>query len=375
MARKVHKMKWYTKLWAYPLLLVNLAVSAVFIVCAYSPHIPAERFPVISLAGLAFPFAFAAMLAFLVFWLFFYRRFCWLSVVTLLVCCKSIYAMSPLNITDTRAPKESLKLLSYNIHSGNIKPGVKMEDNLLLSYLGDSEADIICMQECNYNGMMTLEGVADWMKRYPYRSYRVSSENTNSGLALSCISRYPILSVETIKFSGSGNGIAQYRIALDADTLTLFNCHLQSFGLDDGDKSMYENIINDPSDNLRTAGTRKLVRKLRDAAVLRAIQADTLAARVSSLQAADPDATILVCGDFNDSPISYAHHRLTHFLTDAYTHSGNGPGFSYTHNYMYFRIDHILCSPNLRPYACRVDKSMTESDHFPITASFVRRKN
>ena len=116
-----------------------------------------------------------------------------------------------------------------------------------IAALNAEGADIICMQECNYNGMMTLEGVADWMKDYPFRSYRVSSENTNQGLALACISRYPILSVETIKFSGSGNGIAQYKIALDADTLTLFNCHLQSFGLDDGDKSLYENIINDPS--------------------------------------------------------------------------------------------------------------------------------
>lgn len=366
-------MKWYTKLWAYPLLLLNLAVSAVFILCAFSPHIPAERFPIISLAGLAFPFAFAAMLAFLLFWLLFYRKFAWLSIVTLLICCKSIYTMSPLNVSDVRVPKESLKLLSYNIHSGNIKPGVKMEDNLLLSYLDDSGADIICMQECNYNGMMTLEGVADWMKRYPYRSYRVSSENTNQGLALACISRYPILSVETIKFSGSGNGIAQYKIALDADTLTLFNCHLQSFGLDDSDKSMYENIINDPSDNLRTAGTRKLVRKLRDAAVLRAVQADTLAARISAIQQSSHAGPILVCGDFNDSPVSYAHRRLTHFLSDAYTHSGNGPGFSYTRNYMYFRIDHILCSHDLRPYGCRVDHTITESDHYPITASFVRR--
>ena len=32
------------------------------------------------------------------------------------------------------------------------------------------------------------------------------------------------------------------------------------------------------------------------------------------------------------------------------------------------RIDNILCSPALRPYRCRIDRSIVTSDHYPMTA-------
>ena len=41
---------------------------------------------------------------------------------------------------------------------------------------------------------------------------------------------------------------------------------------------------------------------------------------------------------------------------------------------MFFRIDHILASPNLKPYRCKVDRSIKQSDHYPIFSSFVYRK-
>ena len=108
----------------------------------------------------------------------------------------------------------------------------------------------------------------------------------------------------------------------------------------------------------------------------RSIQADSLARHIQKAMGDGPmPRTIIVCGDFNDSPISYSHYRVSRLLKDAYTESGNGFGFSYNRNKMFFRIDHILASPNLKPYQCKVDRSIKESDHYPIYSYFVYRQS
>ena len=53
-------------------------------------------------------------------------------------------------------------------------------------------------------------------------------------------------------------------------------------------------------------------------------------------------------------------------LKDAYTMSGNGPGLSYNRSGMYFRIDNIFISDSWKPYGATVDRSIKESDHYPI---------
>lgn len=370
MKRQKKKMKWYTKLWAYPLLLVNIFACGVFILCAFSQQIPAEKLPIISLAGMAFPIALGVVAAFLIFWLLFYKRLCWLSLVTLLVCCSQIYSMFPLNLSDIRAPRGAMKILSYNVLSVGAD-----EKNPILQYLARSKADIICLQEASEAHLKKYDQNAEWMKDYPYRTYRMPHGGTREARDICCISKYPILSLKNYRFPGSGNCYSEYTLDVKGDTITLFNCHLQSFALSEDDKNLYEEIINHPKENLPTSGTKELLKKLREANAKRSVQADSLAKHIEQALGNGPTPrTVIVCGDFNDTPISYSHYRVTRLLKDAHTLSGNGFGFSYNRNKMFFRIDHILASPNLKPYRCKVDRSIKESDHYPIYSYFVYRK-
>ena len=75
---------------------------------------------------------------------------------------------------------------------------------------------------------------------------------------------------------------------------------------------------------------------------------------------------IILCGDFNDTPISYTHHQLTRQLTDCFVATGRGLGWTYMDSRMYVRIDNILCSKHFKPYKCIVDTKTIGSDHFPI---------
>ena len=113
-------------------------------------------------------------------------------------------------------------------------------------------------------------------------------------------------------------------------------------------------MLKSPETEKVKSGARLLIRKLAEASAIRAPQADSIAQEI----AASRYPYIIVCGDFNDTPISYAHRVIEKGLNDAFTKSGRGLGISYNQNKFYFRIDNILASKNLKPYNCTVDRSI-----------------
>ena len=120
--------------------------------------------------------------------------------------------------------------------------------------------------------------------------------------------------------------------------------------------------LTDPNAKKVKTGLRQLIKKLAEASAIRSSQADSVAVAIANSKY----PTIITCGDFNDASISYTHRILTQQLDDAFTQSGRGLGISYNLNKFYFRIDNILISPNQKAYNCTVDRSIKDSDHYPI---------
>jgi endonuclease/exonuclease/phosphatase family metal-dependent hydrolase len=359
-------MKRVLKILLSPILVVNLLAAIGLIGCAYSPLLPAEKMPLLSLAGLAFPFVLAANVCFLVLWIFVYRRYALVSLVTFLLCIPQMRAFFPINIGQQNSPKESIKVLSYNVLIFNIDASNTTKENATISYLEESDADIICLQELQFN---ILKHRKQLLKKYPYKSYELSKESQAAAHHLACLSKFPILSIEQLKLESTTNGCAKYHILHEGDTSVVYNCHLQSNGLQETDKSTYKQLLTNPKENIRSSKTKDLVKKLRNAAVKRADQTDFIMADLKK----ESSPYIIVCGDFNDSPISYTCNRLRRRLDDAYIKSGNGPGISYNRHGMYYRIDHILHSPQFKAYDCTVDRTFKESDHYPIFC-FLRKE-
>ena len=148
------------------------------------------------------------------------------------------------------------------------------------------------------------------------------------------------------------------------DTVRVFNNHLHSTEITVYD-AKYLTTHRYVSDTAREEKIRSILSRLCRNSVLRAEQVDT----IRSVMAATP-YRMIVCGDFNDTPISYTHRVASQGLNDAFTQSGQGLGISYNQNKFYFRIDHILTSKNLQTYNCTVDKSIKDSDHYPIWCYF-----
>jgi endonuclease/exonuclease/phosphatase family metal-dependent hydrolase len=355
-------MKGLGKMISGIILFFNFIFAVLFIVVAYSPYISPVRYPLLSCLGLLFPFFLLIIVCFFVFWLIFHYKFALLSLIVLLICLPQIRTYIPFNFRSNDLPSGRVKVLSYNVMAFD---NMKMVDgeNPILRYIAKSNADIICLQEYAVSAdssQLNQRYVDEVMKGYPYRDVSVvGNKNSNNRLAL--FSRFPILLVHRIPYKSNYNGSVYYELSVEGDTVSLINNHLESNKLTLKDKEDYEKVLASLKSGKMQMDKRSLVHKFADASIIRAEQARIIADIIAKSK-----NDMVVCGDFNDSPLSYAHQVISRHLKDAFTHSGCGLGISYNQHKFYFRIDNILVSRKLKTYNCFVDRSIKDSDHYPI---------
>lgn len=358
-------MKHFGNFVALIILAVNALFTGLLLFTAYSPHIQPVAHPVQSCLGLTFPIFLLINGCFLVFWLIIQRyRSALLPLMGFLLCYSQIRTYLPINFRTDNPPEGSFKLLSYNIMGFD---GATRKDgkNPILTYLKESGADILCLQEYATGGSshhLSQKDVNLELKAYPYHRIHTVGRGKGHTNRIACYSKFPILSARILNYPSEYNGSVIYEVKIGGDTLTLINNHLESNKLTKADKVVYEDMLKSPEKEKVKSGVRLLIRKLAEASAIRAPQADTIAHEIAASQ----HPYIIVCGDFNDTPISYAHHTISRQLNDAFTQSGRGLGISYNQNKFYFRIDNILTSRNLRTHNCTVDRSIKDSDHYPI---------
>lgn len=353
-------MKYIGRLLGWILLGINACVAVALLACAYSAYVNPVAHPVWSCVGLAFPAFLIANGLFLAGWLVVCRKYALLPLLAFVCCLGAVRTYVPVNWFAGTAPGNAIKVLSYNTMAfENGQADTKENPNRVLEYLKGSEADIICLQEFILNNRLKKKDVDNALKAYPYRHYYRMPSGANG---LGCYSKFPILSAKPLAYASRNNGSVAYTIEVDGDTLLVVNNHLESNKLTEKDKAVYREMMKAPDKQKVFSGARLLVGKLAEASAIRAPQADTIARVVAGFKGGG----VIVCGDFNDSPLSYAHRVMEKQLDDAFVESGNGFGISYNQNRFYFRIDHIFLSRNLKPYQCTVDRTIKSSDHYPI---------
>lgn len=333
----------------------NLLVGVGLLMGAYGQYFSPISFPYFSIAGLAFPIFFFLNLLCMVAWLVLKKRFALLSLALLALSGDSLLTYFPLGSTTKSAGGSVLKVLTYNVESMPSQTDEKGRSvNPILEYIKKSGADIVCVQEwplANEQIINDLKSTYPYMKVVPLKSE----------VGVTCLSKYKILSSENIEVESPGNGAGIFYIKYGRKKLPLIIAHLESNKLNDEDKKFYESILSDPKHNIRPGDSKHLLGKLKNAAVLRASQADVLAQKIKDVN----DPFMLVCGDFNDVSLSYARRVIAENLQDVYRKSSFGPGITYHEHYMFFRIDHILAGKGYRVLKSKIDRSIDTSDHYP----------
>ncbi len=337
------------------ILVFNALCVAAMVACVYSSYLPPQYHPRWSVLGLLFPAFLCANILFALFWLLFKWKYAALSLLGLLLCFGKARAYLPVNFSE-KVPDSAIKIMTYNVGLFGHMDGHTWEDNPVLELILNSDADIVCLQEIGGFGA-AINRKQLKQDVYPYVMM-------DKGMA--CLSKYPILSKKQIEYTSQGNNSFAYELCVEQDTVLLVNNHLESYKLSRADKDLYKDVLTNPQNAEDNSDFKNLIRRLMRSNKARGAQVDSVK---TFLDANAPSYRhVIVCGDFNETPVSYSYNQLTENLNDAFASSGSGLGFTYSRNGMFFRLDHIMVSDAAKVHDAYVDHSTDASDHYPMCA-------
>lgn len=323
-----------------------------------------------SYIGLAFGFIFLLNVAYLFFWMFFSKwKLALISLVAILLCLKPVTTFFPMHLFPAKAPEGVIEVLTYNVQGFPEERSKKSTEHPILDYIAHTDADIVCLQEYLVSktgqSIFSQRDVNRILNKYPYRSVTgLESSGKYHIFGLACFSKYPIEKTDEVVFESSYNGAAVYTINVNGKKLSVANVHLESNSIMAEDKKLYSDFLQNSDSVKLDQVTSNIRNRLGSAYRMRARQVEKVK---KFLHTQETDGTI-ICGDFNDTPISYSYHQMKKGLRDAYVSTAFGPGITYHKDLFLFRIDYIMHSEQMNAFKTKVDK-IKYSDHYPLRTS------
>ena len=144
------------------------------------------------------------------------------------------------------------------------------------------------------------------------------------------------------------------------DTIRIYSCHLESNKL----KETQIEAIN------TSEGKKNFIAKYLATAKIRVDQINEVINHAN--QCPYP---FIICGDFNDTPISVVYKSMKHNFTDSFLEAGSGFGTTFHHDKLpNVRIDYQFHSEDFTCEKLRVAKEMPHSDHYPFNRGLFSKK-
>lgn len=348
---------------------LNLLAVFLLIGSQISASIHPGRLWLLEIVAASYPFFLLINLLFVVWWGFRKHRFLLLSAAAMLIGYEHInrlYQPGLLASGEDRDPG-TIRVMSYNVRlfdlynwTGNLKT----RDSIFKVLIAEAP-DVLCLQEYYHSDEGSFKN-NDTLKKIlslPFATirYGITLRKTDHwGLAI--FSRFPIVNSGTVFYTeGKTNFCLFSDLKIGTDTLRVYNLHFQSNHFKPGDYEFIENVDEENREGL-LKGSKNILRRIKKAVRIRAEQAEELALHI----AASPHPVVL-CGDFNDPPFSYAYQVVRGGMKDAWCEEGSGFGNTYIGLPIRLRIDYILHSPKLETMWFKTMENRL-SDHFPIEA-------
>jgi endonuclease/exonuclease/phosphatase family metal-dependent hydrolase len=334
----------------------------VLLLLAYlSIYIPPDSFWPAAFWGLLYPFLLLINLVFVGFYALLRSKKILLSLLIILLGYQHLFNFIQL-VPNFGSSTGGIKILSYNVHHFSSDISQKRGDNpRILAYLQKVDADIICLQETRLlkTGKLSPEGIRNALPGIRY--YQLA--HTVSFAGPLTLSKFPIVRLGEIRFEHSANMVLFSDIVIYAkDTIRVYNCHFQSYRITPEDYT-----LTDPdktgTNEQQLLEAKLITKKMIIAFSIRARQARTVAAHISKCP-----YPVIVCGDFNDTSLSYTYHTLGKNLKDAFAEAGFGISNTYNGISPLLRIDYILYSQQFKAIFYQRDP-VKFSDHFPVQAT------
>ena len=340
------RAKYY--LTAFLVLVTLMAYSAVFI----SPDV--FQFP--QFVGMAYPFILAVDVIYAIVLAVIKRKAAIVMAVTVFIgfaFVRNTVQLKPTAYFDSNDyanhDDSSFNVMSFNVRLLDRYNWIKGKNDTrqkIFEFLQFVSPDIICFQEfyARYADSVNNETIIrDLLNaQYIIRDYNTDEHWLKTDKGYVIFSRFKLANRRYIIDSANNiNGITA-----DADIygkkIRIFNIHLKSIHLGYDDYRFIDSLDH-KNNSQNMSGFKNIYQKIGAAYSERCMQA----AVIDSMIKASP-YPVVVCGDFNEPPVSYCYHKVRGDLSDAFCESGKGFGTTMSLKFLNFRIDYILHSPELR---------------------------
>lgn len=342
------------------LLALTMSLSVALFIAYLTPHVAPSTFGSLTIVGIFAPILYIGVAICLLMWIVMGR---WriagcvaLMLIPGLFRFTDFYNVELHRYVEQKPSRNSFTLMSYNVRGFRNDSSNRAVDGYVEYFSGADVADIVCFQEYALD-MPCVERIDSLFKARYSKVYLEDVVETGD-VVLRTYSRYPIIASGAI--SGEGRGTSQWvDIVIKNDTLRIFNNHLYTMNISSEDSSDIEQgrILQDGE------RMRSIVDRIAKNSSVRADFVDTL-----SMVIDNTPYRRVICGDFNDTPMSYVYSALKQNHVDAFEECGRGYGYTFRPMYGTLRIDYILHSPELETESYVAGDDVLLSDHLPISA-------
>jgi endonuclease/exonuclease/phosphatase family metal-dependent hydrolase len=362
--------------------LLNFLLKFASSICAFSlllayitPFVHPETFWPLPFFGLAYPVFLGLTFFFLIIWALLRSKWFFILLTILLLGGKLHFRMYSTSIGNEIVPEktETLKIVSYNVRLFDIFNYYETKDptlrNGIYDYLDKQNADVYCIQEFFHQDKNKFFPTKDTLIKLleaPYFHDRYSHNSRarkNYGIVM--FSKYPMISKGDVIFDDPENKSNNYCIFADIvknkDTFRIYNVHLQSIKLQQDDYKVFGDKEENNMNGKKPSNVKLMIKKLKEAYPIRANQAKKVVEHIET-----SPYEVIVCGDFNDTPLSYVYNVFYSKYIDAFKNSSSGIGATYAGKVPAGRIDYIFHSQKLHSGNFSVQKNVY-SDHRAIS--------
>lgn len=358
------------------LIFANSILVILLLLVGLIPYVDPKTWWGLGFLALGFPWLFLAVFIFFLFWLYRSPRWALIPVLGMVLSWSPLRAFLSFHPDPgNERPASVLKVMSWNVHLFNFfdnkkDPTVKQS---MIELIRKEDPDIACFQEFFFCDSLAFPySIQSFRHALGFRYYAIAYENyanshyngTTYHYGVIIFSKYPILQqTNIIGPERKYNDVFEYAdIITPLDTMRVFNVHLQSLHFDKKDYAFLDSLPLSQTDLVKQQ-SRNIFSKIKAGLLRRADQA----AIVREVVEHSPNP-VIVCGDFNDVPNSYAYTTIGQGLKDAFREKGNGCSRTFSQISPTLRIDYILFDPayDAFQYDC-IQRVL--SDHFPVMAT------
>lgn len=372
-----HPVRRFTKRF---FIICNIIAAILFLLGCYGYLFNPQKFWFIGLLTLVSFYFLLVLLVFIFFWLIAKPGYSFISIIAILLAwapLKHLFKVRVSHNFEIKKADNTLRVMSWNVEHFRIAehkthPEKKMQ---MIGLINNYNPDVACFQEMvasdkNREAINNLEDLVKELKM-PYYYYSYNSKldfDKDHRFGIIILSKYPLVNKMTVSYNPNDyNSIFQYAdVVKAADTFRVYNAHLQSLRFSDNDLRYLEDPAINDEKNFKES--KSVLAKLKNGFLKRKEQSDHM--RKEIIQSPYP---VIVCGDFNDVPNSYAYKTIGKGLKNTFAEKGAGIGRTYSHVSPTLRIDNIFADKRfLIEQYVRVNRKI--SDHYPVIADLYYNK-